>query len=119
MESVELLKSLLYFDYLKTKWWAFIRQERLALDKYKCKKCNQKNELEVHHLSYENLGEENVYTDLITLCARCHNDTHYFKELIRVTMKMVLQQSVITEQEFEKARTTLPAGKPNLNTDGN
>jgi 5-methylcytosine-specific restriction endonuclease McrA len=105
METIEFLISLPYVEYLNTKWWDFTRRRRLEIDKYKCKQCGGIHELEVHHLSYENLGDENIYTDLITLCSRCHNDEHYFKKPeIKITKEMVLQQSEITEQEYEAAK---------------
>ena len=40
------------------------------------------NELNVHHLHYKTLGNEDI-GDLVVLCKRCHNDYHFFKEFNR------------------------------------
>ncbi len=103
MESVEFLKLLPYVEYLKTEWWNSIKRLRLAFDKYKCVECHSTRELDVHHLTYENLGDENIETDLITLCRRCHLDKHYFKTP-SPTKEMLFKQLNITQQEFETAK---------------
>lgn len=61
-----------YEDYLKSPEWQQKRSERLRLDGYKCQRCGRPMDLQVHHLTYNNIGHENIYTDLITLCKRCH-----------------------------------------------
>ena len=50
------------------------RTERLKIDNFKCAVCGRPMDLQVHHLNYDNVGHENVYTDLITLCKFCHTD---------------------------------------------
>jgi 5-methylcytosine-specific restriction endonuclease McrA len=37
--------------------------------------------VEVHHLTYERLGEERL-TDLVALCRSCHEREHAYKDLI-------------------------------------
>lgn len=61
-----------YQEYLKTEHWQRLRAERLKIDNYKCQYCGRPYDLQVHHLSYDNLWNENVYEDLITLCKSCH-----------------------------------------------
>ena len=42
---------------------------------YECQRCgwnHRRTEIEVHHLTYENLGSEKE-NDLIVVCKRCHN----------------------------------------------
>ena len=49
------------------------------IDNYKCCMCGQDNEhtrLQVHHLHYRTLGEENPMTDLVSLCKSCHEKLH-------------------------------------------
>ena len=56
--------------------WGEKRQERLQIDDYMCQTCCHDGSnwpLEVHHKTYERFGNENVLTDLITLCRQCHN----------------------------------------------
>lgn len=51
-----------------------VRKEALKRDKFKCKKCGSKKNLQVHHIKnwacYPTLREE--LDNLITLCKRCH-----------------------------------------------
>jgi 5-methylcytosine-specific restriction endonuclease McrA len=40
-----------------------------------CEHCNERNPLEVHHRTYERLGNEMPW-DLIALCRTCHDVAH-------------------------------------------
>jgi len=62
-----------YSEYLQSEHWQKIRAERLKIDDYKCQKCGRPLDLQVHHLNYDNLGNEDIYSDLITLCKYCHH----------------------------------------------
>lgn len=61
-----------YVKYLKTEEWQKKRIERLKIDNFKCCRCGSPHNIQVHHLSYRNIGNEDVYNDLITLCDSCH-----------------------------------------------
>ena len=52
--------------------WKHKRLLRLKVDRFKCRTCSNTEDLEVHHVSYQNLGNEDL-EDLITLCKDCHN----------------------------------------------
>ncbi|MFR0799950.1 MAG: HNH endonuclease [Suilimivivens sp.] len=39
---------------------------------------SQIRSIQVHHITYRNLGHENVLTDLCTLCGSCHKKIHNF-----------------------------------------
>jgi len=60
-------------DYYQSQAWAEKRTARLKIDGFKCAKCGFTRALEVHHINYERLGNEDVSRDLITLCKKCHN----------------------------------------------
>lgn len=64
----------IYSAYLQSPEWQKKRTERLKIDNFKCAVCGRPMDLQVHHLNYDNVGHENVYTDLITLCKFCHTD---------------------------------------------
>ncbi len=71
-------KKQLYEQHIKSAKWRKIKQRRLAKDGYMCKNWHWwpvKSNLEVHHKSYRNLGNEKQW-ELITLCKRCHNKIH-------------------------------------------
>jgi hypothetical protein len=65
----------LYITYLKSDKWKKIRNAVVARDGNKCTKCSSTDNLHVHHLTYDRVGEEEL-TDLITLCKDCHEATH-------------------------------------------
>ena len=66
-----------YEAYLWSDSWRQKREQRLALDGYRCRLCDHDGSawrLEVHHRpsSYSRIPAESVEHDLTTLCARCH-----------------------------------------------
>lgn len=67
----------LYYEYINSYEWKLKRLEILKRDNYKCQyiDCNEENNLQIHHLSYEHVGDE-FYDDLITLCKYHHALIH-------------------------------------------
>ena len=64
-----------YSEYMNSNEWNQVRKQRIELDGFKCVKCGSDIQLEVHHLSYDNLGHEPM-EDLQTLCSYCHYLEH-------------------------------------------
>jgi len=63
-----------YYAYLKSREWQFKRQTALDRAGYRCQVCNRSSTdvtLEVHHRTYERLGDE-LPDDLTVLCRDCH-----------------------------------------------
>lgn len=55
--------------------WPEKRKQRLQVDGHKCRTCGHDGStwgLEIHHISYDRWGDEDVENDLITLCSSCH-----------------------------------------------
>jgi len=67
-----------YARYLRSFRWRLIRRLRLWLDGGRCRVCNGRGPLEVHHRSYEHRGGslEGELRDTITLCSECHGRAH-------------------------------------------
>jgi hypothetical protein len=73
-----------YHDYLQSDWWQDVRSQRLGWAGRRCeyhewktgKRCRAVTGLDVHHLTYDRLGEEDWRTDLIVLCRRHHYQIH-------------------------------------------
>ena len=69
-----------YDEYLKSPQWQAKRSERLKMDNYTCQRCGYRKDIncyswfEIHHLTYKNVGNEDVARDLITLCPECHKE---------------------------------------------
>ena len=59
-----------YMDYLRSSEWAMIRADLIAL-RGCCEQCGSEINLQVHHVSYERLFNEEP-EDLALLCKRCH-----------------------------------------------
>ena len=92
-----------YADYILSKEWASLRRRCKEADRHACRVCGTKNELDVHHKTYERLGHEEL-GDLITLCRRCHRDHHYFQGRTVATPEMVKRTIPITQKEYERAK---------------
>lgn len=61
--------------HLKSQKWKDLRELRLKIDKYQCCVCHEKKPLEIHHLTYDRLGNESI-NDLRSLCRDCHQHQH-------------------------------------------
>jgi len=65
-----------YKKYLRSKEWRKKRKEVLELYGNMCMMCGKfSKHLHIHHLNYENLGNESL-SDLIPLCRKCHKLLH-------------------------------------------
>lgn len=72
-----------YNDYLKSKHWYFKRKEFFNKNSKICNKCRSKKNLVVHHKTYKHIGNE-LLSDLICLCEKCHNKFHSNKKLNKI-----------------------------------
>lgn len=83
--NVELHRTIPYKQYLQSPYWKYVRALMLMLHGARCQGDDEmsydsywfgwENELEVHHLTYDNRGAER-YRDLTLLCERCHAKVH-------------------------------------------
>ena len=69
-----------YLNYIQSDAWKDKAAQRRKIDGNKCALCGSKRKLQVHHLTYESLTNEDVEKDLITLCQDCHNKAHEIKD---------------------------------------
>lgn len=68
-----------YKEYLKSPQWLRFRLERLAIDENTCQQCGtyvDGDTVHCHHITYKNLYNENVETDLVSVCKQCHKYIH-------------------------------------------
>jgi hypothetical protein len=71
-----------------------------------CQRCGRAADLNVHHVSYENLGHE-TDADVVVLCSVCHRLHHSGEILLRIANQAsatIRAQHVVTEKEW-RART--------------
>ena len=64
-----------YATYMGSAEWIAKRNLVLRRDGFVCKLCGSAKNLDVHHITYENLGHEKL-DELITLCRDCHTHKH-------------------------------------------
>jgi hypothetical protein len=64
-----------YQEYLKSEHWQEMRRTVLRDAGGRCQVCNSSERCEVHHRTYERVGEE-YPSDLIVLCRACHEKFH-------------------------------------------
>jgi len=62
-----------YYDtYLKSPHWIATAAKKRKQAGYKCERCHQHKQLDVHHKTYERRGHE-LMSDLEALCRECHD----------------------------------------------
>ena len=64
-----------YIDYLKSDDWKERRKQLMEEVDWVCYKCGEKA-TQLHHLNYNNLGEEVLDEDVIAVCKDCHDEIH-------------------------------------------
>jgi 5-methylcytosine-specific restriction endonuclease McrA len=45
-------------------------------DCWHCRHCNRNDQLHPHHIVYRSAGGSDDLSNLVTLCAKCHDDVH-------------------------------------------
>ncbi|WBC28446.1 HNH endonuclease [Rhodobacteraceae phage LS06-2018-MD05] len=93
-----------YKEYLKSNEWAQLKIDLFKLRGYRCERCNNKKKLQVHHLNYNNIFNEEP-EDLIILCENCHKKEHkLFKNKKGKTIKILsLAQKLELKKRNKKA----------------
>lgn len=77
----------LYRQYINSSAWRKRRAYEIALAGHKCRECGHDGTagiaLQVHHVSYANLGEETP-SDVVVLCKLCHECRHGISAITKV-----------------------------------
>lgn len=74
-EQLTNLRTMPYKEYLQTEHWVTTRKRAMKRAGFKCQLCSSKQNIQVHHRTYENRGNEQN-EDLIVLCRSCHQKFH-------------------------------------------
>jgi len=64
-----------YHKYLLSDEWAAIKLDLFEFRGEICERCNSKDNIQVHHIHYKNLYNEEP-EDLLILCKDCHKEEH-------------------------------------------
>jgi hypothetical protein len=71
-----------YESYINSDAWQIVRQKVLKRANWICEGCGTAKATQVHHLTYDRLGNEMLF-DLVAVCAACHREIH--KDKLEVT----------------------------------
>lgn len=75
--STSALKCLPYKEFLGTSYWAEVRRQKLEEANYQCASCGRTERLQVHHTTYDIIGEELENLEFLdVLCEDCHKRLH-------------------------------------------
>ncbi len=83
-----------YRHYLRSNAWAIRKNAYYRLFNRQCAACGSWKRIQLHHVSYDQLGHE-PDQDLVPLCYRCHRNAHQayhsgrFKDLRAATETIV------------------------------
>lgn len=64
-----------YTAYLNTPQWQDRRRRVLERDNYLCQGCLKREATQVHHLTYDHMGNEPLF-ELVAICTVCHSALH-------------------------------------------
>jgi len=64
-----------YHAYVASDTWRWTRQRVLTRDEGVCQGCRARQASDVHHLTYDHLGEEFLW-ELMSVCRECHERLH-------------------------------------------
>jgi hypothetical protein len=69
---------------MSTKEYRALCKEIMARDFQKCRVCKARNNLAVHHIQFRSQGGAHEQTNLLTVCATCHQKIHGTHGVIRI-----------------------------------
>ena len=69
------MRSEFYENYMKSPEWEEKKRQRMEIDHRSIEHCRT---MQVHHVTYRNLGDEDVMRDLCTVCGSCHKKLHNY-----------------------------------------
>jgi 5-methylcytosine-specific restriction endonuclease McrA len=101
-----------YGDYLRSERWADLRDWALGAAEGRCQVCNSTEGLNVHHRTYDRLGEKGEINDLTVLCRDCHQGFHLllakkrpaaFPQEHQVWPSTLRRRPPTTKKEMQKA----------------
>lgn len=74
-----------YEEYLQSRHWEKLKEQRIKNKNAKCYICGSKTWLLLHHRTYEHLGREKK-GELVVLCTRCNKLVHFYDNGKRVPL---------------------------------
>jgi len=75
-ETKRMVRRFRHQQFMASDEWKHIRGLKLDLASHRCEKCGVGDPLDVHHLTYDRFGGDELLTDLQVLCRDCHETVH-------------------------------------------
>lgn len=94
-----------YDLYLQSDEFDEIRQAVFTRDDHKCVVCGSAKNLRPHHLTYQNVGHEDL-RDLITLCDSCHAIYHAIEKRSQYIQEYYEREKKLSEMAMQEYRQT-------------
>lgn len=98
-----------YQAYIGSDGWRTRRAVKLQQSP-KCEACGSRENLHVHHRSYENFGTERM-SDLRTLCESCHSWVHYVERTMATPLAEATDIVIRTRTAPRPERPSPPVGR--------
>jgi hypothetical protein len=90
--------------YLESEGWRETRKNILDEFNNRCVVCDTNQKMNVHHFTYNNLGNE-THQDALPLCRECHERYHkIFDPIIKMKRDAFLEAYIEIEEYIEKIR---------------
>lgn len=90
-----------YQAYLQTDYWKNVALEVKRRAGFKCQVCNSPHDLQAHHRTYKNRGNELKHLeDLTCLCDRCHGMYHQKEKVERKEGKVEKKKVMLADPEL-------------------
>lgn len=105
-----------YNAYLKSAHWLKMRKAKIKWHdgKAKCAVCGKESpNVQLHHVSYKHLGNERP-SDLVVLCAECHEKVHKNKDFLNFMKKhraLYSGQETMAQHKKSQAKKKKKAAK--------
>lgn len=102
-----IINKLSYDDFLKTKYWEYVRNKKFKQSGHKCEVCNCEDHLQIHHKTYTHHGMEHLFLDdLSVLCYDCHKKIHdYYEFNNKNKIYLIIHQLRNKEVEYVACRS--------------
>jgi 5-methylcytosine-specific restriction endonuclease McrA len=94
-------RSIYYRRYLKTARWKKLAAAVFDRDNNTCQSCGSTDLLHCHHNTYVRLSVEEM-SDLITYCARCHNNHHTDQDMERERERLWRENQLTINQQLSE-----------------
>lgn len=93
-----------YRDYIQSQRWMQRKRKYFETHEKKCKACKTSRRIELHHKTYNRLGQERD-ADLVPLCQLCHSKVHDLFRSSDMTLWTATEEYIRRKKKRYKANS--------------